>query len=294
MIESAAQVSVKNSQLVILTDAEHHVAIEDITALLIENRQTTVTAAALSQLGQSGCAVFFCDDKHLPCSVMTPFNQHSRALSVLKSQISAGEPRKKRLWQEVVKAKVLNQAECLRLAGMPEKVGYLTELAKSVRSGDVGNAEATAAQYYFPALFGNSFTRADDKDGRNAGLNYGYAILRGYIARTLSAYGFIPSLGLHHRSTLNAFNLADDLIEPFRTVVDLVVFRNMGKDDDLTAANKRELFNCLNLEVLSGGQRHSVSYAVERAVMSLGRALNDKDTPMLLPRLLEMNMHRYE
>jgi len=239
------------------------------------------------------CAVFFCDEKHMPCAVLTPFNRHSRALTVLKSQLDAGAPRKKQLWRDIVRAKIKNQAACLRLAGCPEKADVLSELISGVRSGDAGNTEAAAAQYYFPALFGAGFTRGAE-DGRNAALNYGYAILRGSIARTLAAYGFLPALGLHHRSELNAFNLADDLIEPFRPLIDLLVFREISSEDELTPTVKRGLFNSLNLDILSGGQHHSVSYAVEREVQSLGRALSDKEAGLVLPGLTEPDMHGYE
>lgn len=293
IIENPAHISVRNSRLVIRTDAEHPVAIEDISALLLESRQSTITTAALSRLGQCGCAVFVCDEKHLPCAVLTPFQQYVRELSVLRSQLAASEPRKKRLWQEIVREKIRNQAICLQLAGMPEKAKPLFDMIGSVRSGDGGNAEASAAQYYFPALFGEGFTRGDG-NGWNAGLNYGYAILRGCVARALAVYGFLPTLGLHHHSTLNPFNLADDLMEPFRPVIDLLVFRNIREDDELSPQHKRLLFNCLNLDLLSGGQHHSVSYAIEREVQSLGNALAEKDAKLRLPLLTDLKQHRYE
>ncbi len=293
IIENPAHLSVKSNQLVIRTDAEHTVAIEDISALLLESRQSTITTAALSQLGQCGCAVFTCDEKHLPCAVLSPFHQYVRELSVLRSQLDASEPRKKQIWRSVVREKIRNQAICLQLAGKSEKAGTLFNMIEEVRSGDTGNVEATAAQYYFPVLFGDGFTRSDDC-GWNAGMNYGYAIVRGCVARTLAVYGFLPSLGLHHRSTLNPFNLADDLMEPFRPLIDLMVIRNMEHDDELMPFHKRMLFNCLNMDILSGGQHHSVSYAIEREIQSLGGALSDKDSDLLLPELLELKQHRYE
>lgn len=293
IISSPAHVSVRNSQLIIRTDREHSMPVEDISAVLLESRQSTITTAALSQLGQCGCAVFFCDEKHLPCSVVLPFNQHSRTRSVLQSQLNASEPLKKRLWQRVIREKIRNQAICLQLAGRGESAALLFSMAERVHSGDSGNVEATAAQCYFPALFGAGFTRADDS-GINAGLNYGYAILRGCIARSLAVYGFQPSLGIHHRSALNAFNLADDLIEPFRPLIDLLVFRTITEQDVLTPALKQALFNSLNLDILLKGQHHSVSYAIELAVQSLANALTEKETALALPVLLETAQHRYE
>ena len=117
IVENPARISVKNEQLIIFTDREHSVPVEDISALLIESRQANVTTAALSLLGQRGCAVFVCDEKHLPCAVLNSYCQHSRQLKVISEQLGMGEVLKKHLWQSVVMSKVKNQAECLALCG---------------------------------------------------------------------------------------------------------------------------------------------------------------------------------
>lgn len=293
IIENPAYVSLKNSQLLIHTEQEHSIPIEDISALLLENRQITITTSALSRLGQCGCAVYTCDEKHLPCAVLTPFMQHSREPAVIQCQLSAGEPLRKRLWQSIIKAKIQNQARCLYLSGKEAESTQILCMADRVKSGDTENVEASAAQAYFPMLFGEAFTRSAE-NGWNAALNYGYAILRGCIARSLAVYGFLPALGLHHRSTLNAFNLADDLIEPFRPVIDLLVATNIAEDDSLTPEWKRMLFNCLNLNIISGKQNHSVAYAIERLTQSLSRTLTDGTPTLCLPELLAPEQHRYE
>lgn len=293
IVESPAHISVRNKQLIIRTDGEHSLAVEDISALLLESRQSTITTAALSLLGQCGCAVFVCDEKHMPCAVLTAYSQHSRQLAVAASQLSLGEVLKKRLWQSIVVAKIKNQAECLRHCGNVNAAEGLDSIAAAVRSGDSGNAEAQAAARYFPALFQKGFTRSAD-NGINSALNYGYAILRGCMARYLAAYGFLPMLGLHHKSELNSFNLADDMMEPFRPVVDLMTHTLFNADDELTPDKKRLLFNCLNLDIASGGQKHSVAYAMERAVQSLQRSMNRGENGLVLPVLLPLNQHRYE
>ena len=293
IVQSPARISVKNSQLIIATDRENSLPVEDISALLIESRQSTITAAALSLLGQCGCAVFVCDEKHLPCAVLEPFCQHSRQLGIISAQLGLGEVLKKRLWQSVVAAKISNQAECLSLCGQTNASAGLKAMASSVRSGDSGNTEAAAAARYFLALFTPDFTRGKE-NGINSALNYGYAILRGCMARYLTLYGFMPALGLHHRSELNSFNLADDMMEPFRPVVDLMVYSGVDASDDLSPEVKRMLFNCLNLDILSGGQKHSVSCAMERAVQSLQRSMARNENVLVLPQLLPLNQHRYE
>lgn len=291
MIENPATISVKNSQLIIKTDCEHSVAIEDISAVMLENRQSTITTAALSALGQRGCAVFMCDEKHMPCAVLNGFSQYCREYAVLKSQLHTGEVLKKHLWREIVVAKIKNQAKCLAYVRNND-VGLLP-MTETVRSGDSGNVEATAAQKYFPALFGSDFTRSNE-NGINAGLNYGYAILRGYMARCLTVYGFLPALGLHHRSELNNFNLADDLMEPFRPVIDLLVSTLFDENTFLTPENKRMLFNCLNLDILFDGKHQSIAYAMELEVQSLSRSLSEAENRLILPELLELNQHSYE
>ena len=294
MIESPAHISLRNRQLIIRTDSEHSLAVEDISALLLESRASTITAAALSYLGQSGCAVFVCDEKHMPCAVLEPFSQHSRALGVLKAQLEATEPLKKRLWQSIVTAKIANQAACLSLCGNAGEAAALKRMSENVRSGDTDNVEALAAQRYFPALFYSGFSRGNDC-ALNAALNYGYVIIRGSVARHLAVYGFVPALGLHHKSGLNSFNLADDVMEAFRPVVDLLVCSFITEDDtELTQQMKRMLFNVLNLDIISGGQHHSVAYAVERLVHSLSRSLFDGKAALCLPELIDIQQHKYE
>lgn len=294
IVENPARISLKNRQLIINTDSEHSLAVEDISALVIESRASTITAAALSFLGQSGCAVFVCDEKHMPCAVLEPFSQHSRALTVLKTQFEASEPLKKRLWQSIVISKISNQAGCLSLNDKDTEADILMRMAGNVKSGDPDNVEALAAQRYFPALFHSRFSRDSDCIV-NSALNYGYAIIRGCVARHLAVYGFIPAIGLHHKSGLNSFNLADDIMEPVRPVIDLLVSSiEIDNDGKLTPTLKRMLFNSLNLDIISGGSHHSVSYAIERLVHSLSRSLSDGKAELTLPELMPIRQHRYE
>ena len=292
-IENPAKVSIKGKRVVITTDNEHQFPIEDITALLIENCQTVVTAASLSTLGQCGCTVFICDEKHLPCAVLLPFNQHSRALHILSAQLGIGEVKKKHLWQQIVKAKITNQAECLLLCGRQAEADIIAAFVSKVSSGDAKNMEAIAAQKYFPLLFYKGFYRGDDS-AINSALNYGYAILRGYTARCLAVYGFSTQLGLHHCNELNSYNLADDLMEPFRPVIDMLVYMLLAEGGDFNSAIKKQLVNCLNLDILVDGKVYTVAYAIELLVKSLsGAILNDKEQ-LAVPKLLPLNQHEYE
>ena len=185
MVVNPARIRCRNEPLLIETDSVHSVPIEDISAIVLESRQSTVTAAAMATLAQNGTVIFWCDETHLPCGVSLPFAQHSRQLGVLRWQMELTLPTKKRMWQQIVTAKIQNQAECLALCGKAQEAAFLFGRAKSVTSGDKDNLEAAAAAYYFPALFGTGYTRRSE-DARNAALNYAYAILRGYMARCLA------------------------------------------------------------------------------------------------------------
>ncbi len=293
VISSNVRIGVKNEQLVISGEVEGSVPIEDIKILMIESRTATISSYALSLLAQRGVCVFLCDDKHLPCAIMTPFSQNSRQRKQIELQFSQSKPKLKNMWSEIVISKILNQAKCLELCGIDkEDVQKLRAFTKRVLSGDSTNVEAVAALYYFTHLFGEGFSRKDEND-INSALNYGYAIIRGYICRTVAKYGYEPSIGIHHCSQLNNFNLADDLIEPFRPLVDLFVFKKcLGLDFDKNV--KRDLATILNYEIMYKGQKHSAAYAIELVVQSLGKNFSQDAERLVLPELNGLVLHEYE
>lgn len=295
VISSPAKLSVKNEQLMIEGEVCGKVPIEDIRTLMIESRSALITSYTMTALAQAGVCIYFCDEKHLPCAVVQPFSQYSRQRKRIMSQLGQSKPRLKRLWQNVVIEKIKNQAKCLELCGV-DSLYYekLVGLIKNIQSGDTTNVEGQAAALYFRYLFGNQFTRGEESN-INAALNYGYAIIRGYIARVLAGCGFEPCIGIHHHSELNQYNLADDLIEPFRPLVDLYVFQNQS-DEAFSPSLKRELCNILNYEVLSGGEHHSCAYAIERMVHSLERVYDEDNAEekLLLPEIEQLKRHEYE
>ena len=290
MITTPCRIRIKQEQLVVEGEVTASFPLEDLLSVLIESRQCTLTTAALAALAVAGVTVFACDEKHIPCALTLPFARHSRQLEITRGQLDWTQPARNRWWQQIVQAKIRNQTECLSLCGRCKESALLRSRAEGVRSGDRENREATAAALYFPALFGSDFTRGEETDARNGALNYGYAILRGCMARCLAVYGFIPWLGLHHDSTLNAWNLADDMMEPYRPVVDLFVASQVAPDAPLDTRLKSCLFNLLNMEIRSAGQRHSVAYAMERQVQSLRGTAKT----LVLPALLPLQLHRYE
>ena len=171
---------------------------------------------------------------------------------------------------------------------------YLENISKKVNSGDTNNKEALAAKGYFSTLFGNGFNRNYDNI-YNASLNYGYSIIRGAIARAIVSYGYIPSVGIHHKSELNNYNLVDDFIEPFRPIVDLWVKINVTDDTEFDKFLRAELVNLLNVDVKIQGKLQSVNNAINIIIASYTTAINQKDYEKLeLPELLPIKVHSYE
>ena len=292
MLSHSAHVSLHQGQLRVSGDPPRALSIEDIDTLTLEDGGITITQQCLCRLAENGAVVLVCDGRHQPAGVLLPFAAHSRRLARIRLQMGQPRPRVKRLWQQIVRQKIRNQGKYLSLSGVEDSVSVLVD---TVRSGDSGNVEGAAAARYFRALFGDGFTR-HGCDFWNGFLDYGYAILRATIARTIAAYGLEPCLGLFHRSEQNAWNLADDLIEPFRPVVDLLAaeYREKEEDAPLTKEHRERLAALLRVDVLLAGGRHPVGYAVEKVVQSLLRCFEGEADTLLLPELLPLAAHRYE
>ena len=242
-------------------EQEYRVPLEDVACLVLESPKITLTSALLARAAENGIAIFTCGENHQPNGLLASFLPHSRQTEVLRMQLDWSKPFRKRCWQIVAQAKIRNQARCLELLGKPD-AEVLRAMAARVQSGDEGNREAQAARKYFDALFGEDFRRARKAgDGVNSALNYGYAILRGAMARALCGSGFLPALGLHHDNAQNAFNLADDLLEPFRPFCDRHVALKQWPEDcgaDLRPEDKSGLAAILGEDCAFGGEKQSI------------------------------------
>lgn len=296
MISSACKLSVKNAQLLVEvyeTGQTHSVPLEDINAIMLESQDISLNTYLLNALGENGICTFICDQKHLPSALVLPFESNYRQTKMLHLQLSVKKPFVKQLWQEIVSQKIENQGEVLRILARPEWE-KIKNFANHVKSGDNENTEAVAAAQYFPALFGKGFTRRDGS-GINAGLNYGYAILRGHICRSLVIHGLQTELGLFHSNQLNQFNLADDFIEIFRPVMDLYVAEHLELFElGLSPKGKQELFHVLSMDMKVEGAFHPVHYAIELMVQSYCRALEQGVAKLCLCSVCPLKLHRYE
>ena len=294
-IDSHVKLSIKNQQLYIEADILRQIPLEDINCIIIENQTVTVSAYLLQKMADMGITVYVCDEKHLPNAVLLPMVRHSRHFKILKYQIEAGKPLQKRLWQQIVVRKIRYQALCLAyldLDGSEE----LMKMCKEVQSGDRTHVEAKAAAFYFKSLYGLGFSRGNDHV-INSALNYGYAIVRGLIARSIVCYGLEPSIGVFHHSELNNFNLADDMIEPFRPLVDLYVAQNYDIaeiDSDLTPERKRGIFGIINYDMDMKGEKRIISNCIDMLVASYSGALQGKRSDLELPELMQLQVHSYE
>jgi CRISPR-associated protein Cas1 len=252
-----------------------HVPLEDISVLLIEHPQITLTSALLSALADAQIAVLTMGADHHPNGVLLPYLPHSRALKIMRAQLDTSQPTQKRLWQTIVQQKIRNQAAVLaRYANSDRDYRALLAMANDVRSGDTDNLEGQAAQRYFRALWGDDFTRNQPRFV-NAALNYGYAVIRAAIARSLVAYGFLPAFGVHHRSEQNAFNLADDLIESYRPLVDAHVLKSwpLEPERELSPKDKQQLVALLHRDITTSTARQTLLAAVDATVVSLSQWL---------------------
>jgi CRISPR-associated protein Cas1 len=285
-ITRPARLSLEDGQLAVAQeDGEVRLALEDVAWLIIDTPQATLTAALLSACMEAGIAVMTTDARHMPSGLLLPFHRHHRQADIAFKQANTGAPLRKRLWQAIARAKIANQAAALDRLGRADAAAIRQMLAH-VGSGDPDNVEARAARAYWASLWPD-FVRDDEGDTRNMRLNYGYAVMRACVARALVGAGLLPAFGLHHASAVNPFNLADDLIEPFRPFVDELVWQMAGDGAPsrakLTREDRQQLAGLPLAACRMGADRLTLLAASERAAASLVRAIEGAS-----PELLEL------
>lgn len=287
LFSQPCKLSVKNFQLVYQAENSEEaitIPLEDISTIILEDRQIKLSNYLLSSCGEYNITIFSCDKTHKPNVVLTPFSAHSRVAQIVKIQISASEPLKKRLWQKVVQQKIKNQSKVLKMLFQNNE---LDTYIRQVQSGDKENIEGQASKKYWHYLFQDFKRHAETMP--NFALDYGYAIVRGTLAKYISASGLIPSLGIHHCSELNSFNLADDLIEPFRPFVDLMVAQMELHGDSLllTKEDRAYLLTILHKQCQYKGEQISIQNACEDICQNFVKSLEQKDCSVLeLPKFI--------
>jgi len=260
------------------------VPLDDIAALIITARQTTLSTALIAALMDRKATIVTCGQNFVPSGMTWPCSAHHSAAGTLHIQINAPKPRQKRLWQQIIVAKIRAQKTALTRAAPDITVEKnLDILARQVKSGDPDNREAQAARLYWPAMMGPDFRRNQSLGGINAALNYGYTVLRAATIRALCGAGLNPALGLHHGTAVNSFALADDIMEPFRPLIDIAV-KSLGDDaeTDLTPDTKRALAGTLDQPMLLDGQNRPLHQALAVCAQSLIRCLAGEDKTLAI------------
>lgn len=280
LVTKPCRLSLKNLQLVYEPKDEETITVplEDITVIVLESNQASMSVALLSMCGEKNIALFTCDNYHIPNGLFTPFHQHSRLSQISHIQVEMKQPLKKQIWQKIIKYKLNNQSQLLEYF---DKDNFGLEVLKDkVKSGDSENLEALGARRYWQELFSEFSRNQKALDPRNIALNYGYAIVRGAVARSLVSYGLLPTFGVFHRSELNAYNLADDMIEPLRPMVDMVV-KKLEQEDELDVfmrvGIKSALLNVLVMEMRLDDEVVTVLNVCDIMAQSFVKCMRFKD-----------------
>ena len=263
--------------------------IEDIGVIVLDNKQITITQGALEALLKNNSAVITCDSRSMPVGLLLPLDGNTTQNERFRDQIKASQPLRKQLWQQTIQHKIRNQAAVLSQCSDAE-TKCMEVWANDVRSGDPDNLEARAAIYYWKYLFKHidGFIRAREGVPPNHFLNYGYAILRAVVARSLVTSGLLPTLGIHHHNRYNAYCLADDIMEPYRPYIDRLVFditEQYGVDVELSKDIKSELLSIPTLDVVIGGNWSPLMIATMQTTASLYKCFSGELRKIAYPEI---------
>lgn len=277
VITNTCKLSYKNNYMIIKNDKLEMIHLSEINTLVIDTTTVSITSYLLCELVNRKIKVIFCDEKRNPISELVPYyGAHNTSKKILQ-QIKFKEETKNLVWSEIVKFKIINQAKILqnnKNRGLDKLLSYVEE----VKPGDITNREGHAAKVYFNLLFGNTFSR-DLVIDTNFALNYGYSILLSTFNKEIVSKGYLTQLGINHKNEFNFFNLSCDLMEPFRPLVDDVVYKN--KDKYFDANYKVTLINILNQKIKFDGKEQYVNNAVTLYVKNVFDALEKDDITLL-------------
>lgn len=290
-IGNPAYLKLKDEQMYILCpetkQTKGKVPVEDLGLLMLDHFQITISHQLIQKMMGNNVVVISCDAHHLPHGIMLPLYGHTEHSARIKDQLQASEPLKKQLWKQTVECKIENQKEVLKLLGnyYDPMEKYLSE----VKSGDSSNMEGIAAQHYWKYLISLDFLRERFGDSPNQFFNFGYAVLRSIVARAIVETGLLPVLGIFHKNKYNAYCLADDLMEPYRPYVDLLVMQWLEKNpqtEELTKEFKAHLLQIATKDVKIEGLKRPLLIAVKTTVSSLYKCYTGEKRLITYPELI--------
>lgn len=277
VISQRAKLDYQLGYMVVRGESVNKVFLNEMSILIVEHTSVSFTAALMAELVKNKIKVIFCDEKRNPLAELLPYYGAFDTSSKIRQQISWDDEIKGVVWSEIVRNKIKNQADVLKMFG---KDGYelLTGYIADLKFNDESNREGHAAKVYFNTLFGKGFSRADDNN-INAALNYGYAMILSACNREITANGYITQLGIHHCNVFNMFNLGSDMMEPFRAFVDIKVYDlwQNGELESFDRTQKLEIVDVLNRNVRFDEKTYSLNYAMKLYCKDVFDSLNEKD-----------------
>ena len=281
-----AHLTVKHRQLLVKREGETvgQAPCEDIGVVIVDHRGTTYSHAALTELVRSDAALVICGDRHLPTGVLLPLVDHGEVIWRINDQIECSKPLAKRIWKQVVQEKIRNQAMVLGCDVAAHR--KLLAMSRQVRSGDTTNVEAQAARVYWRNFLSDDdkFHRDQNGDGLNSFLNYGYAIVRAAVARAITSAGMLPAIGIHHHARSNPFCLADDLMEPFRPLVDFIARDTFQQGYvELNPESKRALLSLMSWPTQLKDEQGPLMVNLQRMCSSFARVLSGDASSLQIP-----------
>ncbi|SPP27836.1 type II CRISPR-associated endonuclease Cas1 [Brochothrix thermosphacta] len=280
VITKHVKLSYKNGYLIVRGEQEQMIHLSEIHTLLIDTTRAVLTAYLISELMKQKIKVIFCDEKRQPESEIVPYYGAHNTSKKIKAQLAWSISAQQEIWTAIIAEKIQQQQRLLNKLELPAAQKLKKYLA-DLQLYDVTNREGHAAKVYFNALFGKDFVRESD-DTINIALNYGYTILLSTFNKEIVSQGYLTQIGLKHTNQFNYFNLSSDLMEPFRPMVDALVYNNMN--DTFDTAYKLQLVNLLNEQVIIQGQKHFVTMAIHLYLKSVFKAL-DEGNPQLIKSL---------
>jgi len=290
LIENEVSMKLKLNNLIVDRGDEDEIWIhlDDISMIVLDNPKLRFTVRLMSALAEHNIGVIFCDNNHLPIGFYGSYDNHSRVSKNIGYQIEKSNEFYDTIWKKIVCQKILNQQQVLNNLEMSDEIqDKLLLLSNEVLAGDPSNREAHAAKIYFNTLMNNSFSRGNDDIILNSALDYGYSIIRSYLAKACVGYGMNTQIGIHHRNEFNRFNLVDDLMEPFRPFVDIYAYKIMGDEEYFKPEHRRKLINIVNHKIYYANKNMHLGNAIDTFVEQYAAYISGKRENIEMPLLGE-------
>lgn len=285
LIESDVTIKVRLDNLIITKGCQDvWIPLNDLSMIVMDNLSSELSTRLLCKLSEYGIGLIICNQEHLPTGYYSAYDNHSRASKIIGYQIEKNKYYYDCLWSKIVLSKIQNQSKAYYII-KNNKTGYeqILDFSKDITIGDVTNREAHAAKVYFNLLMGSSFSRGNENILLNSGLDYGYSVIRGFIARVCVGYGLNTQIGIHHKNEYNRFNLVDDLMEPLRPIVDIVAYNVMKNDEFFKPEHRRQLVNILNMKFVYRNKKMYICNMIENYIEQYASFIMGKCDEIIFP-----------